>query len=608
MSSLTDHNLSVFTNSCVTPPASFERPQLFVSSSEPKHQPRRSVISPDKEFSMSKDNQSLSVRKTYAIPRAKQAFSSEPSSDYAVLFRTLSESNSLLLKEIRNLQKDHRQALSALTYFKPTRSMNFMHENQEEYIPSSPENDHYGNDDELLTDADPAIGEEREIKGVGEVEEVEYYTDENAEVSIVDVSPEKFYSEDSESDTGDNRSFQSWVESSSPPSSQDETRALIDADPFAPSGLLAVGKMWDNFSVEEYSQGSDSEVKESEHSDKWRPRITIPEPFHMTVREAKTPRKKSRSMLQAERESLEREAAEEAETRKQFHATPIPASTFLPLYELMNAKNEQRREQVKRETKQILKSNQKPFKFWKRDEEKQQRKYIELLKRSLDLEKMQCMNKFKARPIPPHVLDPKTDELLLEQEEYRKISNRMRAEELLVSAKLPKNMEIQKKRAQEKICSNETSEKCYFHPKVSHEVPDYDKAYFRFQQELAIRKQSKLTTITKPFNLQAEVISAKRSKVPKDFTPRIPSHKSSIPKSCSAVYPIQMTQTARLRKSLTQEKLAENMQKEIMEDDEQRIKRERQKELRRSVTEKSQSSDPTLWFEEEREKKMRKFR
>ena len=165
-----------------------------------------------------------------------------------------------------------------------------------------------------------------------------------------------------------------------------------EGDPFTSPGMQAIERMWSDFSIEDYApRGSygneqEKEGKRQDRKKEWTPKITVPKPFSMTVRESQSPKRKSRSMIQAEQERLEREALEEAELRKQFHATPLPASTYLPLYELINAKNEQRREEMKMLSKQILSDSERPFSFTKRDNERRLMREEEM-RRSLELEK-----------------------------------------------------------------------------------------------------------------------------------------------------------------------------------------------------------------------------
>lgn len=181
-------------------------------------------------------------------------------------------------------------------------------------------------------------------------------------------------------------------------------------DPFSSPGMELVERMWENFSVDSYA---------AELQLDWvRPTITIPEPFAMTLRE---PRRKSRSMLIAEKERMEKAAQMEAEMKKQFRSTPVPASTFLPLYTLMRAKDTKRRQKFSTHTEANLRSpgyagtdRRRPYSAG-------------------------CTERlmFKAKPIPKAILDCDVTERMKCEEEYRKVRMKVRAQGLLASSHLP---------------------------------------------------------------------------------------------------------------------------------------------------------------------------
>lgn len=425
-------------------------------------------------------------------------------------------------------------------------------------------------------------------------------------------------------------------------SSDSGTRAsrANEGDPFASPGLLAVEQMWSDFSVEDYappeSFREEERKREKSGRKEWTPKITVPRPFSMSVRESNSPKRISRSMIQAEQERLEREALEEAELKKQFRAIPLPASTYLPLYELINAKNEQRREEVKMMSKEILKATERPFSFVKRENEKRLMKEDEM-RRSLLLENLkQKESMFRANPFPKHLFDPDVDERLKEQEEYREIRIKLRAQELLASSKLPENMQgkgreysigaLRKKRLKENETKAFMTDEHKFHPCISNGVPDYYHAYMEFQKQLALRKKTKHATATEPFYLRTGLIPSRRQQVIQDIendetlktenrwpfkvpgvkvSNKSPTHRRS--KSSSVPYPSQLTKTAKVRFSLTQEKLISEVEKERAKEKEQRERKERQDTLKKSVAQKTLPYDPTAWLEERKQKKYKHF-
>lgn len=396
---------------------------------------------------------------------------------------------------------------------------------------------------------------------------------------------------------------------------EESTTILSNSDHYESPGMEAVQKMWDNFSVtgQDYFEKPVVKLKQK----KWTTRVTVPQPFSMTIREANSPTKKSRSLEIAEQEFLERKAMDDAETKKRFCATPIPASTFLPLFELSNARNEQRRETMKKECAKMLESTQKPFSFHKRDALKHdQRK--ESLKRSQDQEvAMLKKNAFKAKPVPPDLFDPDTHQKLLEQEEYRTIFKKMRADQLLAKSKLPSRMQESAKGSHRKNleCHGAkpfmTEEHC-FHPPRTHKIPDYEQAFHRFQQQLELKKCSKCTTIAEPFQLQTDILSRRRMmqdkiQVVKEKT-KLPCYEfSSTPHDPRrSSNPAKSTQTTRLSQRKTRGKKTDTMQKEI-EDEEDQITKMR-RIVQKEVIETTSSIEQTPSVDERKSKKMEKFR
>ena len=75
--------------------------------------------------------------------------------------------------------------------------------------------------------------------------------------------------------------------------------------------------------------------KKSLQQYEWCPRVTVPEPFSMTLRDqmrAEKKQKKSAEEIRREREHKLEQQLQETSSRT-FKATPVPAHVFLPLYE-----------------------------------------------------------------------------------------------------------------------------------------------------------------------------------------------------------------------------------------------------------------------------------
>ena len=492
--------------------------------------------------------------------------------EYSALFNTLLESNSLLHREIGMLRKEHKLSMSKLA--------NENRCTQCQQIPSQ---------ESWVSGTEIDLEEFRKEKSVTAQKPESSMHSKGMELKVECVSggeqsegfdtPEEFPTDAEES--SDSNSYRiTYISTSS---------SSVDSGQYISPGQLVVGKMWDNFSVDDFSVEDFSEAFQSEEQDKkWTPKVTVPEPFSMTLREANTP--KTKSMLIAEKEQEERDAAEKV--MKKFHASPIPAHTFLPLYDLMNAENRQRRERLKKCGEEVLKSSQKPFKFSKRDEDKKEEK-SKLLKQMEEQEKKNIRErkKFKAKPVPSNLFDPEAEAEALEKEEYRKIRIRMRAEQLIVQARAPYTMRLEeeKKAKEPNKKTKEKSVKSYtFRPKVTHKIPDYKKAYSKFQQQLCKKKQSKLTTVSEPFFLHTE--RRKKEKVISEseetMGTRLEVIRSETTTRTRAANP-PTTETTRRRHALTKERMAEAVQKDALEEDKASARRFRQKEVQKIVAKRS---------------------
>ena len=277
--------------------------------------------------------------------------------------------------------------------------------------------------------------------------------------------------------------------------------------------LDKVDKLWEDFSISEYTQkrrhsfsASEGKKTKSKKPKEWRHRITIPEPFTMSVREALKEKTRTKAQEELERRRLEKEKLEEEECAKKFKAQPVPSHVYLPLYEGIMEEKESRRKYVKEYCQQMLQSQVKPFNFELREEEKKnQRAMSAPVKRS----EKPIKSNFKAKPVPKKIFNPKIDEKLQEEEELRKIRVRMRAKETLRESSLPPNMaERERYKEQKRIEDAKKVKKASASTKkrrpksAQHAVPDYDLLYREFHKELARRKTIKEGTVIQPFEIE----------------------------------------------------------------------------------------------------------
>lgn len=138
----------------------------------------------------------------------------------------------------------------------------------------------------------------------------------------------------------------------------------------------------------------------------WVSSITVPQPFRMTLREA---RKKAQwlaspASFEPERRQAEKQGREEAECHRQFRAQPVPAHVYLPLYQEVMEHNEARRRAGIQKRKELLLSSLKPFGFLEKEERRKQATLQRDLAATATTAKVP---KQKAtRRIPKSVLEP----------------------------------------------------------------------------------------------------------------------------------------------------------------------------------------------------------
>ncbi|XP_062345414.1 protein FAM161A [Cinclus cinclus] len=279
-----------------------------------------------------------------------------------------------------------------------------------------------------------------------------------------------------------------------------------------------IEKMWDGFSLEDYISRARHSLPSSPPCRKvpkkqkaWSPRITVPKPFQMTIREAqkKEQNVKSKSQMELENHLLKKQLEEEAECQKKFRANPVPAAVLLPLYHDIVQQNEKRRRSVKETSKLKLLASQKPFKFIERERQKRETRKMQL-KDVLPPENKTKV--FRARPVPKFVYSPDYNDKLKEKELYREIRIRMRAEELLRNSSVP-NSRLALKEANEKKKHKSTEHK----PKIKPIIPDFDLLHEKFQKRLLQQKRVKPLTVCEPFHLFTSYIPSNKDKILKDI-------------------------------------------------------------------------------------------
>ncbi|XP_034149907.1 protein FAM161A isoform X2 [Esox lucius] len=257
----------------------------------------------------------------------------------------------------------------------------------------------------------------------------------------------------------------------------------------------------------------------------WKPRVTIPRPFHMTVRENQKRQKgvKTRSEIELENAALRKQLEELTECQRKFRASPVPAHVRLPLYEELHERDEERRRSMREREQQRLLSIQQPFSFLERERLKKARREEQL--RNLLPISQDRVRPFRAKPVPKAVYDAASGEQLKEEQLYRAIKMQMRAQELLHSASMPPSMLARrlserqgtKGEARGDTAGSEEDSSTPYRPKINPEVPDFDSSYRRFKKQLESRRDVKPVTTCEPFQLRTSQIPSHRERILADI-------------------------------------------------------------------------------------------
>lgn len=298
-----------------------------------------------------------------------------------------------------------------------------------------------------------------------------------------------------------------------------ENRAVVMHNDTHRSAMARIEDMWDLFAVDDYAPWSEfrADLKQKRShslsridtgaskypisSSVWKKKTTVPKPPSMLLRDANRTPRKTKAMIELDQQIEEKKQLENLECKKQFRATPAPDHVRLRLFEELNQQQEERRRFLRENGEEILKSLQQPFKFSKREEMKKQEKMREFRKH--DREKSN--GHFHARPFPSHIFNGTVEDRILEEEEYRQVRMRMRAEELLNSSVAPYSMRMQNWRKGEQMRrkpSDGEDAVCTFHPKVNQNIPDLDDQYQRFVEQMIQCKGKRQPTECRPFNLR----------------------------------------------------------------------------------------------------------
>ncbi|XP_009639833.1 protein FAM161A isoform X1 [Egretta garzetta] len=395
-----------------------------------------------------------------------------------------------------------------------------------------------------------------------------------------------------------------------------------------------IEKMWDGFSVEDYISRTKHSLPSSpafrvirKKQKAWSPKVTVPKPFQMTIREARKKEQnvKSKSQIEMENNLLRKQLEEEAECQKKFRANPVPAAIFLPLYHEIMQRNEERRRSVRERSQRKLLASQKPFKFIEREKQRNEIRKMQLRDLSTPEKKTKL---FKAKPVPKCIYSPAVNDKLKEEELYREIRIRMRAEELLRNSSLPNSRlalkATNKKKKHKCIEPKETEHK----PRIKSNVPDFELLHQKFQKRLLQQKKVKHLTVCEPFDLRTPCIPSNKGKILKDIqedeeklketrwpyaSPRrkppmrhasVNLHLSGFGESKSP----KITESTRRRLQAIRNSLEEKRKLEEQQKRNRTKQKQRTKKLQKIVTTRAEANDPHQSLAQVSKSKLKTFR
>uniref|UniRef100_A0A8C6SP96 Protein FAM161A n=1 Tax=Neogobius melanostomus TaxID=47308 RepID=A0A8C6SP96_9GOBI len=351
-----------------------------------------------------------------------------------------------------------------------------------------------------------------------------------------------------------------------------------------------------------WDQTSPKKVQGQKRSsrEKWKHRVTVPEPFHMMVREDERRKRgvKSRSEIEHENADLKRQLEELTECQRKFRASPVPAHVHLPLFEELQEKSEERRKIIRDEN--YLKNIQKPFSFIERErlkkEQRQQQKAA--------LSGQEKVILFKAKPVPKAVYAAATGEQMKEEQLYRSIKMQMRAQELLSRASMPPSM-LTRRLSERKKTKDDMAKDCTHQPKINKEIPDFEASYRRFKKHLEKRKEVKPTTSCEPFQLKTAQIPSHRERILAEI-----ENEHSSPRALR--WPFVSPEPSRTPTSSLCSSLSGSTEllstKSTSEEQWREKQRQREKRLQTVVMKRAQANDPHVSLSQTQPSKLQEFR
>ncbi|XP_026705221.1 protein FAM161B isoform X2 [Athene cunicularia] len=357
-------------------------------------------------------------------------------------------------------------------------------------------------------------------------------------------------------------------------------------------------------------------------SSPWIPSITIPQPFKMTLREArkKSQLVKSYMFLELDKQRDKRQSQDEAECQKQFRAQPVPAHVFLPLYQELMEQNETRRRIATQKRKELLLSTQRPFSFLEKEERKKEAIRQKFLAAATPNESSK--QKQTSRKVPKSTYDPLLGDKLKEAELYREIRIQMRAKDLLELSVAPIDTSNCRRAPQSRTATKTKQERLgfledksfSFKPRTNPTIPDFEGLYWAFQREAVRRREIKEATRNKPFKLRTSNLHGRQRQANEKIKDSQQLSKVSMQKShsftglsslSSNTLPVHITDATRKRESAI--RYSQDNKKEGDKEGIYWLEKQKKKcqAMRKSVNSRAKALDPHKSLEETHKEKLK---
>uniref|UniRef100_A0A8C8EPJ5 Protein FAM161A n=1 Tax=Oncorhynchus tshawytscha TaxID=74940 RepID=A0A8C8EPJ5_ONCTS len=352
----------------------------------------------------------------------------------------------------------------------------------------------------------------------------------------------------------------------------------------------------------------------------WKPRVTVPKPFHMTLRENQKGQKgvKTRSEIELENAALRKQLEELTECQHKFRASSVPVHVRLPPYEELRERDEARRAMHEREQQRLC-STQRPFSFLERERLKREQREEQL--RNLQQISQERVRPFRAKAVPKAVYEAATGEQLKEEQLYRAIKMQMRAQELLHSTSMPPSMlarhlskrEHAKDGARGDTAGSEDDNRAPYRPKINPVVPDFDASYRRFKKQLESRRDVKPLTTCEPFQLRTSQIPSHRERIlaeieKEQMSPRAKRCLCSSLSGSLEQLPAKVTDASKKRQEAVRKVLEQRKKAEEEEERWSERQKQREKKLAKVVSKCAQANDAHVPLSQTNQFKLKQFR